>query len=107
DGRGPAVVEDPAPLERLERLLPRGRGDAPGKRLPREVAVPERADGDAERLRPPQLARERPRGLAVERTAHEEAGADDRVGRERPPRNAVELDVDPIARTLSERRHRP
>src|SRR5438093_13439571 len=62
-----------------------------------------RPHGDAERLRPAKLARERACRLAVERTADGETRPHHRVGGEEPPRCPVELDLDASARALMQR----
>jgi hypothetical protein len=107
--RHPLVVDEADPLERLERLGPRPAGGAPiGEAglepLPRQVPMAERPRGDAERMRPAELASERARGLTVECAADPELGAHDRVGGNGAPRRPVEMDLDAPARPLPQRR---
>ena len=101
----PGIVDEPRLLERLQGVHP-GVGPRPAAREPRleptagVVAKAERPQRDTERGRPPQLPRERPRRLAVECAADGEAGPNDRVCGNEPPRPAIEIDLDPVARPL-------
>jgi hypothetical protein len=106
-GSDAAVVDETGPLERSERIRP-GRRARPAGREPllepsaREVAMPQRPDGDADSPRAAELAAERAGGLAVQRPADGEARADDRLRRDDAPGPAVELDLDATAWTLDE-----
>src|SRR5437588_1038318 len=108
-GGNPPVVDETGLLERLEhvslRLCP---GSASGEPLlepaAREVAVAERSHRDPERLGAPQLPAERPRRLAIECSADEESRAHHCRRRHEPPRDAVELHLDSVARPLAQRR---
>src|SRR5581483_11825303 len=99
-----AVVEEAGPLERVERIgRSRASREPLGEALPRMVAVPQRPDGDLQRLRATELPREGTRGLAVERPSYGETAPDDGVRGREPPRGAVELDLDAPPRPLAQR----
>src|SRR4051794_27309799 len=104
----PGIVDEPGLLERPQGVVPRV-GPSAAAREPRlepaarVVAVAERAQRNAERGRASQLAPERPGGLAVERATDREAGPHHRVGGNEPPRPAVEIDLDTVARPLPQR----
>jgi hypothetical protein len=68
------------------------------------VPRPERTERAPECVGPAKLAAERPRRLAVERPADDEARADHGVDGHQPPRGAVELNLDAPARPLVQRR---
>src|SRR5436190_2032915 len=76
---------------------------ASGAPPPRDVAVAEQPRGSGQRLGTAELATERARRLAVEGASDREAGPDDRVRGNEPPRPSVEVDLDPAARPFQQR----
>ena len=105
-GREPAVVEDPGPLEGLDRLRAGGGGyRAAGEPLVEglrgEVSEAECTAGCPERLAPPQGPREVTCGRPVELPAEDHARSHHGVHRQRPPGRFVELDLDAAALQLA------
>src|SRR5690348_11922577 len=107
-GGHPSVVDEPGPLERFQRVVPR-LGPEAAVREPLldstagEVAMAEGARGDTEGLGPAQLPPERPGGLAVERAPDAKPRPHDRACGKEAPGSAVELHLDPVARPLAQR----
>jgi hypothetical protein len=99
------VVDEPHPLQRLERLGPRPGGSAPagqtGLEVPAgHVPIAKRSRRHAECVRTAQLTPERAGGLAIERAPHPQVRAHDRVCGNGAPRCAVEIDLNAPARPL-------
>jgi len=107
-GREPAVVDDSRPLQGLQGVSADVRRHLPAAEtllqpLPGEIVRSERSSGHGERLGAAELTSEPPCRRPVEFAPQAHSRAEDRLGGQRAPSSAVEVDGEAPARLRAQR----